>query len=51
MVQSHRRLYSHDEQGCFLGWQVDQAIITEEDKVVIIRFGHDWVSRPNLKDF
>ena len=24
------------------GWQVDQAILSEEDKVVIIRFGHDW---------
>lgn len=24
------------------GWQVDQAIQSEEDRVVIIRFGHDW---------
>jgi len=24
------------------GWQVDQAILTEEEKIVIIRFGHDW---------
>lgn len=24
------------------GWAVDQAILTEEEKVVIIRFGHDW---------
>lgn len=24
------------------GWEVDQAIITEEDRVVIIRFGHDY---------
>ena len=24
------------------GWQVDQAIMTEEDRVVVIRFGHDW---------
>ena len=24
------------------GWQVDQAIAKEEDKVVIIRFGHNW---------
>ena len=23
------------------GWEVDQAIITEEDRVVVIRFGHD----------
>ncbi len=24
------------------GWQVDQAIMSEVDKVVVIRFGHDW---------
>lgn len=24
------------------GWEVDQAIITEEDKVVVVRFGHDY---------
>jgi len=24
------------------GWQVDQAILSEEDRVVCIRFGHDW---------
>ncbi|GAY46906.1 hypothetical protein CUMW_100560 [Citrus unshiu] len=24
------------------GWAVDQAILTEEERVVIIRFGHDW---------
>ena len=23
------------------GWEVDQAILSEEDRVVIIRFGHD----------
>jgi len=23
------------------GWAVDQAILTEEDRVVVIRFGHD----------
>lgn len=26
------------------GWDVDQAILAEEDKLVIIRFGTDWVS-------
>lgn len=26
------------------GWHVDQAILAEEDRVVIIRFGHDHVS-------
>ena len=24
------------------GWHVDQAIVSEEDRVVVIRFGHDW---------
>lgn len=24
------------------GWQVDQAILSEEDRVVVIRYGHDW---------
>jgi len=24
------------------GYAVDQAILSEEDRAVIIRFGHDW---------
>lgn len=24
------------------GWQVDQAILNEEDRLVVIRFGRDW---------
>jgi len=24
------------------GWHVDQAILSEDDRVVIIRFGNDW---------
>lgn len=24
------------------GWEVDQAILNETDKLVVIRFGHDW---------
>ncbi|KAL6189684.1 hypothetical protein ACLB2K_036087 [Fragaria x ananassa] len=24
------------------GWAVDQAILAEEERVVIVRFGHDW---------
>ena len=24
------------------GWAVDQAILEEENRVVVIRFGHDW---------
>ncbi|WFD22535.1 U4/U6-U5 snRNP complex subunit dib1 [Malassezia equina] len=24
------------------GWHVDQAILSEEDRVVVLRFGHDW---------
>ena len=31
-----------------LGRQVDQAILSEEDRVVVIRFGHDWVSINHL---
>jgi hypothetical protein len=24
------------------GWAVDQAILCEEERLVVIRFGHDW---------
>jgi DIM1 family U5 snRNP protein len=24
------------------GWEVDQAILNEPEKMVVIRFGHDW---------
>lgn len=24
------------------GWHVDQAILSEEERLVIIRFGRDW---------
>mmetsp|Transcript_8080 Transcript_8080/g.20724 ORF Transcript_8080/g.20724 Transcript_8080/m.20724 type:complete len:143 (-) Transcript_8080:2591-3019(-) len=24
------------------GWEVDQAILSEENRLVILRFGHDW---------
>lgn len=27
------------------GLQADQAILAEDNRVVVIRFGHDWVSR------
>jgi len=27
------------------GWHVDQAILSEEDRVVVIRFGHDYDSQ------
>ncbi|CAF99472.1 unnamed protein product, partial [Tetraodon nigroviridis] len=30
------------------GWQVDQAILSEEDRVIVIRFGHDW--GPNMHE-
>ncbi|GAB1521998.1 U4/U6-U5 snRNP complex subunit dib1 [Rhizoctonia solani] len=26
------------------GWHVDQAILSEDDRVVVLRFGHDWDS-------
>ncbi|XP_038976188.1 thioredoxin-like protein YLS8 isoform X1 [Phoenix dactylifera] len=42
------------------GWAVDQAILAEEERLVIIRFGHDWdetcmqgktrPTRPGLED-
>jgi len=24
------------------GWHVDQSILTEEERLVVIRFGRDW---------
>ena len=27
------------------GWHVDEAIKSEEDRVVVIHFGHDWDSQ------
>ena len=27
------------------GWHVDEAIKSEEDRIVVIRFGHDWDSQ------
>ena len=32
------------------GWAVDQAILTEQEKVVIIRFGHDYDKDCMLQD-
>lgn len=32
------------------GWAVDQAIVSEEDRVVVIRFGHDWDPTCMLQD-
>ena len=26
----------------YIGWAVDQAILSEQEKLVMIRFGHDW---------
>ena len=28
------------------GWHADQAILAEDNRVVVIRFGHDWVLLP-----
>ncbi|KAG1203987.1 hypothetical protein G6F70_000894 [Rhizopus microsporus] len=44
---NHLEMVSWPVQEYFLphltnGWQVDQAILSEEDRVVVIRFGHDW---------
>ena len=27
------------------GWHVDEAIKSEEDRIVVLRFGHDWDSQ------
>ncbi|POW23421.1 hypothetical protein PSHT_00034 [Puccinia striiformis] len=32
------------------GWHVDQAILAEENRVVIIRFGHDWPDNLTLTE-
>merc|ERR1739848_344757 len=32
------------------GYAVDQAILGEEDRVVVIRFGHDWDEHCMLMD-
>jgi len=32
------------------GWSVDQAIVTEQDRVVVVRFGHDWDSTCMAQD-
>ncbi|KAF8497788.1 mitosis protein DIM1-domain-containing protein [Russula emetica] len=32
------------------GWHVDEAIKSEEDRVVVIRFGHDWDSQCMVMD-
>jgi len=32
------------------GYAVDQAILNEEERVVIIRFGHDWNKTCMLMD-
>lgn len=32
------------------GWEVDQAIVTEEDRVVVIRFGKDEDSTCMIQD-
>ncbi|KAK7281580.1 hypothetical protein RIF29_09697 [Crotalaria pallida] len=35
------------------GWAVDQAILAEEERLVVIRFGHDWdeTCMQTTKDF
>ncbi|TPX66092.1 hypothetical protein CcCBS67573_g07951 [Chytriomyces confervae] len=49
-LQTKLELMDEKENSYFLphlpsGWHVDQAILSEEDRVVIIRFGHDWDSQ------
>ncbi|CAH2073549.1 unnamed protein product [Thlaspi arvense] len=41
-------IFERDERMSYLlphlhsGWAVDQAILAEEERLVVIRFGHDW---------
>jgi DIM1 family U5 snRNP protein len=51
-VHSHEVFISfvNGEMSYFLphlpsGWHVDEAIKSEEDRIVVIRFGHDWDSQ------
>jgi len=43
-----RHLQQYDKMGSVVlphlvsGWHVDQAIMSEEERLVIIRFGRDW---------
>lgn len=32
------------------GWAVDQAILSEQDRLVVIRFGHDWDPECMMQD-
>jgi U5 snRNP protein, DIM1 family len=32
------------------GYAVDQAILTEEERIVVIRFGHDWAPESMTTD-
>ena len=41
-VQPNGDKMSYMLQHLHNGWQVDQAILSEEDRIVVIRFGHDW---------
>ena len=36
------RTRDRDGDGIPDGWEVDQAILNETEKLVVIRFGHDW---------
>lgn len=44
----HKRLANNTAMGSVViphlvtGWHVDQAIMSEEDRLVVIRFGRDW---------
>ena len=50
ITHSHTNVLSFPTMSYFLphlpsGWHVDEAIKSEEDRVVVIRFGHDWDSQ------
>ena len=41
-IKHENEIITKEMNSLKIGWQVDQAILSEEDKVVVIRFGHDW---------
>ena len=50
VAMPHSKLKTHvaeilQQEGYISGWHVDEAIKSEEDRVVVIRFGHDWDSQ------
>eukprot|EP01133_Synstelium_polycarpum_P002958 gene2958-3400_t len=41
-MSSSTLLFTSPTSNVESGWAVDQAILSEEERVVVMRFGHDW---------